>query len=617
MTIEGLGPGTVLGDLRLRDRGATCEGTLALSLVDRPPAPLLGCRRDDGVLSFRAAGDVPLAFVVLAVGARLGGTVTRPGEPPARWIADPIAEQIEFYPSAPRFTLAQVTGGAFEEARRLPGPLVAAARRGEWRAELDRAYADAAGRAGVPALPADRLVADGPRRVRALADRAAVLAASQRALERIRALLPAEERSIFDRTFRVRNGWRVELHQAAFGFARLRVPDLTWAEILGALRAPAPADLDAETAAVRAVEALRASGDSGAMASLLAEARRASTRDARVLAALVEAYAAAEAWHREALRTLLALHWVPAGGGRRSPAELVREGWAAAAPDDAARADSLPRLESRRFAGPQAVPRYGTPAALRRRLVRADNWSAQAWLERHGTETLLEVLQRLDWPALQDVTLAEGREPIRLVSVPARARESMNGFLAPQDAIVVEPGWVPVLALATVVHEWVHLLYEGRRVERLVAGMPDGAGAPLDLPPADPWLAEGLAESWSDALLAPAVAAVPLVGVSEREQRARLARAEPDDPHVLGYLVVERALASGGAGRGAIARLLDAPDLAAVARDPALAAAWAPHRGAPDLQLPNPSRRFLVPETTFTVQDLVPDPVHATIRSRD
>jgi hypothetical protein len=605
----------VLGDLRLRERGATCDGTLALSLVDRPPAPIVQCRRDeDGLLAFRANGDMPLAFTVRSGGTKLVGIVSRQGDAPARWTAEPLADQIEFYPSAPRFTLAQVTGGAYEEARLVPGALIAAARSGDWLGALDREYARAAERARFPALGPERLVTDGPRRVRALVDRPVVLAASQRALEEIRARLLPADGAAFDRVFRTKDGWRVELHQVAFQFARLRVSGLTWAMVLEAIRAPMPPGMDPETAAVRALEALRTGGDTTALAGLLPDARRRSGRDARIVGALIESYRAAEAWQREALRTLLVLRWVPSGDARRAPAELVRAGWAAAAPDDAARADSLPLIVTRHFADPQAVPRYGVPASLQARLVTADNWTAGAWLERHGFTGLLEVLHRLDWPPLEGVTYAEGREPIRLLSVPARGRESLNGFLEPRDAIAVEPAWVPVLALGAVVHEWVHLLYEGRRVDRRLARVASSPGAPLDLPPADPWLAEGVAEAWSAALLEPAVAAVPLLGVYEPEKRARLGRAAPDDPHVLGFLVVRRALASSDT---ALARLLDAPDLGAVAHDPALASAWREFRGAPDLRLPNPSRRFLVPETTFTVQDLVPDPVRATIRSRD
>jgi hypothetical protein len=128
----------------------------------------------------------------------------------------------------------------------------------------------------------------------------------------------------------------------------------------------------------------------------------------------------------------------------------------------------VPAIITRRFGGPQAVPRYGVPATLRPRVVRGENWSAGVWLERHGYDGLLEVLHRLDWPVLDGVTLADDGEPIRLTSVPRRAGETLNGFLEPRGAIAVEPAYVPVLALGAVVHEWIHLLVETRRLARLV-----------------------------------------------------------------------------------------------------------------------------------------------------
>jgi hypothetical protein len=85
---------------------------------------------------------------------------------------------------------------------------------------------------------------------------------------------------------------------------------------------------------------------------------------------------------------------------------------------------------------------------------------------------------------------------------------------------------------------------------------------------------------------------------------------------VLGYLIVRAALAGNGADR-TLVRFLDAPDLSAIATDPALAPAWRAGAGAPDVVVPLASRRFLVPETTFTITDNVPDAVRATIRSRD
>ncbi|MFL5520515.1 MAG: hypothetical protein ACJ8B6_06240 [Gemmatimonadales bacterium] len=612
IVIEGLGPASALGELHLRRAGERCDGTIVLSLEDRPPTPLAACRLDGGdSIFFRYQGESPMEFRGSVKGRTLVGSVQRAGEPEARWTASPLPSQIEFYTSAPRFTLTQLVGGSFGTERRLPGAVVGAARPNGWLEGLDAAYADRARRAGVTTLEPDVLAEAGASRVLGMSDRAATLQAVEGALVRIRAALSREEQGQFDRVFRAPKGLRTDFYGVALEFARRSSTTLTWSSVLGALQVRVPAGADPELTAVRALHGLWSRSDTSAVAAARATARAASAADGRALDAILDGCASAEAWHRAALTALLTLHWVP-GGTPRSPAELVRTAWLAAAPDDSTSVAAVPAIITRRFGGPQAVPRYGVPATLRPRVVRGENWSAGVWLERHGYDGLLEVLHRLDWPVLDGVTLADDGEPIRLTSVPRRAGETLNGFLEPRGAIAVEPAYVPVLALGAVVHEWIHLLVETRRLARLVT---DQGGA-LVLPSADPWLAEGLAEAWSERVLAPAHEAVPLLAVSEAEKRARLARTAPDDPHVLGYLIVRAALAGNSADR-TLVRFLDAPDLSAIATDPALAAAWRAGAGAPDVVVPLASRRFLVPETTFTISDNVPDAVHATIRSRD
>ncbi|HEX5819649.1 MAG TPA: hypothetical protein VFY20_12255 [Gemmatimonadales bacterium] len=613
VVIEGLGPAPALGELHVRSAGDRCDGTLVLSLEDRPPTPLAACRIDGSdSIFFRYPGESPLEFRGNLRGRSISGGVQRDGEPPAHWTASPVPAQIEFYTSAPRFTLTQLVGGTFESERRLPGAVVAAARPAGWREALDADYAERARRADIAALEPAILTQAGASRVLGLSDRAATLQAVERALVRIRAGLPRAEQGQFDRLFRSSRGLRTDFYGVALEFARRRSPRLTWAAVLGALQVRVPAGADPELTAVRALHGLWSRADTSAIAAARAMARGTSAEDGRTLDAILDGCASAEAWHRAALTALLTLHWVPGAGAPRSPADLVRSAWLAAVPGDSAPVADVPVILTRRFGDPQAVPRYGVPAALRGRVVRGENWSAGAWLERHGYDGLLEVLHRLDWPALDGVTLADDGEPIRLTSVPGRAGETLNGFLEPRDAIAVEPAYVPVLALGAVVHEWIHLLVETRRLARLAT---DQGGALL-LPSADPWLAEGLAEAWSERVLAPAHEAVPLLAVSEAEKHARLARTAPDDPHVLGYLIVRTALAGREAER-TLLRFLDAPDLGAIAADPALAPAWRVGAGAPDLVVPLASRRFLVPETTFTITDNVPDAVRATIRSRD
>lgn len=604
--VEGLAPAAVLGELRLVVSGERCEGTLALSLDDRPPTPLSTCRVDEQLTFAVPSGDGTLRFSGAARARRLEGRVLRDGESAARWSAEPLPEAIEFYPTLPRFTLTQVVGGAARASTTLPGPVVAAARAGPWEASLDSAYRQAARRAGLAVLPTERLVTEGPARMLGLHERAATMAAAARALARIRALLPEAERAAFDRAFAGRDGLRTDLHGVAMEFARRRVPDLTWARVASVLQLRLPAGADAEQAAVRALLRLRSGADTVTVATVLVAADSAARE---TLTQLLDAYERAEGWHRAAIAALLQLHWVPDGSARRSPAELVRTAWAASTGDSAA----PPALESRAFGDPQAVPRYGVPAALLPQLARPENWSAEAWLARHGPARLLDVVHRLDWPALDDVAFAAGDERLQLTSVPRLARASLNGFLESADAIALEPSYVPVLALGAVVHEWLHLLVETRRMAR---GTRRHAGS-LVLPATDPWLAEGLAEAWSERVLAPAHAAVPLTAVGEVEKRARLARTQRDDPHVLGYLAVRAALGAAPAAEAdrMLARLVDAPDLAALAGDPAAAAAWQRFGDAPDVVLPVGSRRVVVPETTFTVQDGVPDAVRATIRA--
>jgi hypothetical protein len=612
IVIEGLGPGAALGELRVQRGGGTCEGTMTLSFEDRPPVPIADCRRVGDSLSFRYPGENPLAFSGRATVRGFGGTVRREGEPPARWSATSLPQQIEFYTSAPRFTLTQLVGGVHESEHRLPGAVVATARPDGWRDALDARYAEAARRADLAVLEPAALVQPGAPRVLGLSDRDAVLRAVGRTLADIRGALPSAEQPTFDKVFRTRGGWRTDFYGVAMEFARLQSPRVTWPALLVAMRMEVPAGGDTTLVAIRGLHALWSRSDDGTLALAREAARQSSPDDLRTFDAMVQGCEAAEAWHRAALATLLTLHWVPGTGGPRAPADLVRGAWLAAAPGDTAAVALLPAIATRRFGDPQAVPRYGVPAALRQRMARPENWSAERWLERHGYDGLLDVLHRLDWPPLADVTLNDDGESIRLTSVPRRAAETLNGFLEARDVILVEPTYVPVLALGAVVHEWVHLLVEGRRLERSTR---EKNGA-LVLPATDPWLAEGLAEAWSERVLAPAHAAVPLLALSEAEKHARLARTEPDDPHVLGYLIVRSALAGEGGERW-VAPLLDAPDLAAVATDARFASLWRAHAGAPDLVLPLPSRRFLVPETTFTITDLVPDAVRATIRSRD
>jgi hypothetical protein len=249
------------------------------------------------------------------------------------------------------------------------------------------------------------------------------------------------------------------------------------------------------------------------------------------------------------------------------------------------------------------------------RLVTPLNWSGERWLGRHGPSEMLAMLHLLEWPPGGTLLVARADETLRVVTVRQRASESTSGFLEVQEAIAVEPSYIPVLALGAVLHEWGHLLAEGWRFDRAVQAAPDSGE--VMLPGVNPWLVEGIAEAWTDLVLAPIIARTPLIGFAEAEKRVRLSGNELD-PHVTGYLMVRAAIdaaaAKGTSAPVTLRHLIEAGEPAKVAQDPLFAAAFRDPGDVAPLIIPAPSRRFLVPESIFTVDTRVPDPVSTIIR---
>jgi hypothetical protein len=325
---------------------------------------------------------------------------------------------------------------------------------------------------------------------------------------------------------------------------------------------------------------------------------------------LLDGYASAYRWHSEATAFLLTARWLPTATGTRAPAELVRDVWPAGTLADTL---PLPPIGARLFGHPQAVPFYGVPQSLFPSLLRPANWSAERWLERHGPARLLAALRQLP-PAEAATTVELAGEALRLSSVREEARIGLNGFLEPADAIGIDPGFVPLLALGTVVHEWQHLLFERARLERSLGGAADGM---VTLVPADPYVAEGFAEWQAERIMEPLVGRFPLLGLAEAEKRARLVLEQADESHLLGLLLV-RAVARALPREADVVELLlrRSASAQAVAAHPALARAWARHAGARERRIAAPTRRSVIPETTFTLEDGFPDVVGRRILMR-
>ena len=501
---------------------------------------------------------------------------------------------------------------------RIPGPWLRAAIATVPESLSVREYRAAASRIGVEPLQGSALLAERSQHVMGLYRRPELLNASQRTLEAIRAAIPSDStRARFDRIFRPSGEWIVDLHDAALAWGRSRVPGITWEAARPALTAAHWAavsdsvpDQDALPRAMYGLAVLAAS-DSTAFAAIKAALWRADSVSAAAVLVLLSGYTEGRRWYADALGFFLREPWVPQGGGL-SIRDYVRAEWRQVFQHqfDA----PLPQIETRWFGYPQAVPRYGVPPALFAHLVNADNASAKEWLQNNGESSLLRSLRWLPPGDTTPSLLRTASETLRLTTVSRQSQESLNGFLEPGDAIAIDPGYSPLLAVGAVVHEWQHLLFRRRQLEKFAAMLGGKVRLIVRLPGVHPHLAEGFAEWSSERILAPVVERWPLLSLGELEKRADLAQRAADDQHTLGYALV-RVLASALPNHSSATELLlrHAEDPSGVPLEPALRKAWGKYRGAADRNLRARTLRMLLPEVTFTIEDGFPDVIATRI----
>ena len=607
ITIPGSSSDAYRGELRLQQSGAALTGTLWLGSSERP-VPIRDGAIDGDSIQFSPA-DGPRFAGLITPSGDLGGRIRIEGGPGPQWIATRLAEDAEYYPTLPQFTVRAVVTGRRDSLIRLAGPWLAATRARTSSDSLAPAYLRAAAAAGLPALSGESLAANAPLRALGAYQRSELVNASIRTLTAIRAgIAQPEVRARFDHLFRPRGTWQVDLHDVALARARAAMPSLRIEAAVPALAAlgwlpsgstsnPGTIDL-----ALYRLFGLQLT-DSAAAGALLSRMASVDPVSARAVTVLLGGYRSAAGWYPDAIRFFLDEAWLP-GQPARSIGDAVRAAWADS--------NGTPAIETRPFGYPQAVPRYGVPDHLFERLVHPDNWAAGEWLRRHGRGTFLEVLHRVAVEYGPAAALELPGETLRLSSPSSLTGEDGNVFLEARDVIAIDPGYAPLLAIGAVVHEWQHLLFQRRL---LAAIEPDSAG-PAVLPGLNPWVAEGLAEWRAERILAPFTARFPLLGMAELEKRARLARSRPDDQHVLGYRMV-RALSAAVPDDARVAALLERaavdPSGSAVLSDPDVGRAWAAFRREPDRTISAPSRRALVPELTFTIEDEYPDLVRTRI----
>jgi hypothetical protein len=512
----------------------------------------------------------------------------------------------------PRFTLRQIILGRNDSVVTIPGAWAKATAAAFPESIITRSYTEAASRSGLQPLSAGTLTEQRSHHVLGLYRRAELLRSSHQTLRTIRAAIPSDTtRARFDRIFRPRGEWIVDLHDAALAWARIRVPGLNLGAARKALRAAHWLDADDSSpddeALLRAFYGLAvlAASDSSAFAAAQANLARGDSSSAEAVSALLTGYTEAQRWYTSALEFFLRQPWIPMGAGL-SIRDLVQAEWRPVL--GIGEELQPPFIETRWFGRPQAVPQYGIPPALFRHLVAAENPAAEEWLRENGEPGLLRTLRWLPQGDSIPTTLRVESATFRLTTVARQARESLNGFLEARDVIAIDPGYAPLLALAAVVHEWQHLLFHRRQLELFARSLGNAPRWMIRLPRVQPHLAEGFAEWSSERILGPVTLRWPLVGLGELEKRADLIQRDSNDQHAIGYALV-RVLAEALADPASTTELLlrNAEQPSSILLEPAVQKAWRRYRTAPDKTLSMARYRMLIPEVTFTIEDGFPD----------
>lgn len=564
-------------DLRLDASG----GRLLLESHDSAFLPLAKLQRSATRISFTipALGQRIEADVDVSTAA-MRGRLTLADGGVSEWQAQPLQPGVSSWPVRPRVRVRQLAFGSRANVTVIPAAWAAAM---VDSASLERDYAALVHAAALPVVSA----AARPARSRAMAlglDEATRVAV-RRVLERI-ADGPAADSS-FRRLFVGGGGLRVDVHQRAEEFAGQLDRRFRHAAAARALR------LDGRVTAATLAEPaqLREAalslwpewrrGDS-VVARRLARVREQDPEAMRALEALLEGYDQAVPWWREAVRWLLLHPWLETTAGFRAPAQLMAAFWGR---------DSLPLpvILAERMGGFEAMPLMaGSRLALR--LIEPVNASAREWLATDRGEALA-TWRTLHWA--DSLTLASTQGDVALVA-PDQA-VALAPLLAAGDGVRIDPGIVPLLAVATVIHEWHHIMASESRLTGAAPALLEADGVLL-LREDDPWLAEGFAEWATEETLRPARGSVPLLTLLDTEKRMALWGGMSDDPHATGYRLV-RAVA--GRLRPAVRRAT----LVATLHSPASAVRLARFPIVPramPLLLRRPVTAAVVPETTFT-----------------
>ncbi len=310
---------------------------------------------------------------------------------------------------------------------------------------------------------------------------------------------------------------------------------------------------------------------------------------ANQLRALLAGFDDGLAWWRRAVSWLLTHAWLDTPDGPRSPAQLMAAFWGV---------DSLPLPEIRptRFGGTAAMPQLSV-THVAPFLFKPANGSAVEWLQHQswGIQEAFAVWRPLRWGE-SPLTVVIGGRAATVASPASQAIVHPASFFGERDAILIDPGIMPLAAVATFLHEWNHLLAAQRRLAGMHPVAVVQSASQLQLREEDPWLAEGFAEWATDEVLRPAGASAAFLRLTQAEKRLGISTASPNDPHVLGFRLV-RGVAS--THRAPMLRELLVQNLHDLAGFAHAAGLPAGDKGNA-ITLQRPATAIVIPEVTFT-----------------
>jgi hypothetical protein len=429
-----------------------------------------------------------------------------------------------------------------------------------------------------------------------------MVAVHRAVLETIRTHLPDDStRTRFDFLFRPAGDWQVDIHDVALRVARSQLPGLDWNSAGPALAAgrqfttSAPAGVDSVARGLYRLFVL-AQSDSVRFRSQVERMRRQAPESFEAVTALLIGYEQAVRWYEAVMRFLLTERWF-GDSEPRSVVDLAKAVWHTPT-------SRVPEIRPHLFGYPEGMPVAGVFSTLLDRLVVPRNQTAVRWLARHKSEGLRRVLARIEEPVGGASILEFGAWRYDLSTIGKEARRSRGGFLEAEDVVLIDPSYMPLLALGTVLHEWHHIVHAHARLSTHVF---EGASS-VTLVQSNLFLVEGLAEFAADQVMQEIARRYPVMALGELEKLAEMAITRPTDAHLLGLLLI-RTLADTLPGKGAVQRLLlqadDDPSML-LDRHANVASLVHPYRDAADLAVGPARRQVVIPEVTFTIEDGAP-----------